>query len=219
MAVKLELLKNIHYFSGLGSTELESIEKYILEEDVQEGTVFLSQGEWSDYLYFVVSGVMKVYKISAYGKEQILNMAHSGESVNDVSTFDGAPSPATMLAMTPVHLYKIRKDDLRNIMMDYPQVAQSALKVMAGRVRRDSTLVEDLSFTQVTGRLAKLLLKHANEETITKLRLTQRDMAAIVGATRESVNKSIRIMEEKGAIRTTRHGIVITNRQILREFE
>jgi len=219
MAVKLELLKNIHYFSGLGSTELESIEKYILEEDVQEGTVFLSQGEWSDYLYFVVSGVMKVYKISAYGKEQILNMAHSGESVNDVSTFDGAPSPATMLAMTPVHLYKIRKDDLRNIMMDYPQVAQSALKVMAGRVRRDSTLVEDLSFTHVTVRLAKLLLKNASEETITRLRLTQRDMAAIVGATRESVNKSIRIMEEKGAIRVTRQGIVITNRQALSEFE
>lgn len=219
MAVELELLKNIYYFSGLGFTELESIKKYILQEDVKEGTVFLSQAELSDYLYFVVSGVVKVYKISVHGKEQILNMAHSGESVNDVSTFDGAPSPATMLAMTPVNLYKIRKDDLRAIMRDYPQVAQNALKVMAGRVRRDSTLVEDLSFIQVTGRLAKLLLKHANEETITKLRLTQRDMAAIVGATRESVNKSIRIMEGKGAIRTTRHGIVIINRQILREFE
>jgi CRP/FNR family transcriptional regulator len=124
-----------------------------------------------------------------------------------------------MLAMTPVNLYKIRKDDLKTVMRDYPQVAQSALRVMAGRVRRDSTLVEDLSFTQVTGRLAKLLLKHTGEETITKLRLTQRDMAAIVGATRESVNKSIRVMEEKGAIRVTRQGIVITNRQALSEFE
>jgi len=219
MAVKLELSQNTRYFSGLGSTELESIKKYILQEDVKEGTVFLFQGERADFLYFVVSGVLKVYKISAHGKEQILNIAHSGESVNDVSTFDGAPSPATMLAMTPVSLYKIRKDDLRNIMRDYPQVAKNALKVMAGRVRRDSTLVEDLSFTNVTGRLAKLLLKHTSEEKITKLRLTQRDMAAIVGATRESVNKSIRIMEEKGAIRVTRRGIVITNRQSLSEFE
>lgn len=212
-------MKNVHYFSSLGSTELESVKTYILQEDVQEGTAFLFQGERSDFLYFVVSGVVKVYKVSTYGKEQTLNIAYSGESVNDVSTFDGAPSPATMLAMTSVILYKIRKDDLRTIMRDYPQVAQNALKVMAGRVRCDSTLVEDLSFTPVTGRLAKLLLKYTGEEEVTSLRLTQRDMAAIVGATRERVNKSIRIMEEKGAIRTTRHGIVIINRQVLSECE
>jgi CRP/FNR family cyclic AMP-dependent transcriptional regulator len=219
MAVKLELLKNIHYFAGLGPAELESIKKYISEEDIKKGTALLFQGERSNFLYFIVSGVLKVYKTSAYGKEQILNIALLGESVNDVSTFDGASCPATMLAMTPVELYKIRSDDLKKVMRDYPKVAQNALKVMAGRVRRDSTLVEDLSFTRVTGRLAKLLLKHTTEETSTKLRLTQRDMAAIVGATRESVNKSIRIMEERGAIRVTRHGIVITNRQALSEFE
>lgn len=219
MAVKLELLKSIHYFSGLGSTELESIKKYVLQKDVKEGTIFLVQGELSDFLYFVVSGAVKVYKISASGKEQALNIAHSGESVNDVSTFDGAPSPATVLAMTPVTLYKIRKDDLTTILRDYPQVAQNALKIMAGRVRRDSTLVEDLSFTPVTGRLAKMLLKYTSEATISQLQLTQQDMAAIVGATRESINKSIRIMEEKGVIRVTRRGIVITNRQALSEFE
>ena len=170
-------------------------------------------------MYFIISGVVNVHKASTEGKEQVMNMAVSGESLNDVSTYNGNPTAANMLAMTPVILYKIKKKDMRVILQKHPQVALNALKVLAERVRRDSSLVRDLSFTQVTGRLAKMLLKYfAGSETDAWPRLTQHDMAAIVGTTREVVNRSLRDMEEKGAIRLERHGIVIIDKDILEKM-
>lgn len=219
MAIELEFLKRVHYLFGLSSAELDSIKKRLSQQTVEKGEVFLCEGDWCDFLYFLVSGVVKVYKTSATsGKEQILHIAVQGESLNDVSTFDGGPNAASMLAMTPVLLYKIRKSDLKLIISRNPQVAMNTIKALANRVRRDSTLVRELSFTQVTGRVAHLLLEHGGEEADGWPRLTQQDMAAMVGTTREVVNRSLRTLEENGAIRLERHGIVILNKQALEDI-
>ena len=219
MAVEVELLKRVHYFSGLSSDELEPIKKFIvLEKTAEKGEIFLIEGDWSDFLYFLISGVVKVYKTSPDGKEQILHIATQGESLNDVSTFDGGPNAASMLAMTPVFLYGIRKDVLETLFRDNLKIALNTIKALANRVRRDSTLVKELSFTHVIGRLANMLLKYSGDETDGWPRLTQQDMAAIVGTTREVVNRSLRTMEENGAIRLERHGIVILNKDALEEM-
>jgi CRP-like cAMP-binding protein len=219
MAIKTKVLSQIHYFAGLSPRELESISKFIsCEKTVEKGEIFLAEDSRSDYMYFVVSGIVKVYKRSVDGKEQILNIASTGESLNDVSTFDGGPSTANMLAMTPVRLYEIRKKDMRVILGGYPKVALNAAKVLAGRVRRDSSLVEELSFDQVLNRLAKWLLRHVAEGAATLPRLTQQDLASMVGTSRVVVNRSLRIMEEKGAIRLERRRIVITDEDILKEL-
>jgi len=218
MAIQSELLKHIHYFSGLSLAELDSTKKLLSPKTAEKGEIFLLEGDWSDFLYFLISGVVKVYKTSADGKEQILHIATRGESLNDVSTFDGGPNAASMLAMTPVLLYIIRKNDLVTLFHDHHQVALNTIKALANRVRRDSTLVKDLSFTHVTGRLAKMLLKYAGAEAHAWPRLTQRDMAAMVGTTREVVNRSLRTLEENGAIRLERHGIVIINKEALEEI-
>ena len=112
MAIEIDILKSINYFAGLSISELESISKYMIEKAVNKGEIILFEGEWSDYLYFLIAGLVKVYKSSSNGKEQILHIAPPGESLNDVSTFDGGTNQASMLAMTPVHLYAIRKEDL-----------------------------------------------------------------------------------------------------------
>jgi len=218
MAIQSELLKHIHYFSGLSLAELDSIKKLLSPKTAEKGEIFLLEGDWSDFLYFLISGVVKVYKTSADGKEQILHIATWGESLNDVSTFDGGPNAASMLAMTPILLYMIKKNDLGTLFHDHPQVALNTIKALANRVRRDSTLVKDLSFTHVTGRLAKMLLQYAGAEAHAWPRLTQRDMAAMVGTTREVVNRSLRTLEENGAIRLERHGIVIINKEALEEI-
>lgn len=216
MAIQSELLQLVHYLSGLSPDELESIKKFIvLEKRIEKGEIFLLEGEWDDYCYFLISGVVKVYKTSANGREQILHIATQGESLNDVSTFDGGPNAASMLAMTPVLLYGVRKSDFVTIFQDNLQVALNTIKALANRVRRDSTLVKELSFSHVTTRLAKLLLEHAGEETDTWPRLTQQDMAAMVGTSREVVNRSLRTLEENGAIRLERHGIIILKKQAL----
>jgi len=218
MAIHLEALKLTAYFSDCSFAELDSIKKFILEETVEKGGIFLLEGGRSDFLYFLISGVVKVYKTSADGKEQIFHIARPGDSLNDVSIFDCGPNAASMLAMTPVVLYKISKGDLEVVLREHPQVALNGIKTLASRVRRDLLLIEDLSFIQVTARLAKVLLKLVGEATDGGPRLTQQDMAAIVGTTREVVNRSLRTMEEKGAIRLERKGVVITNKKALEEI-
>jgi CRP/FNR family cyclic AMP-dependent transcriptional regulator len=219
MAIELELLKSINYFTGLDNDELESIQKYITEKTVNKGEIFLFEGEWSDYLYFLIGGLVKVYKTSQSGREQILHIAPPGESINDVSTFDGGTNQASLVAMTPVHLYAIRKEDLKTILEEHPRIYINILKALAYRIRRDSNLVEELSSTQVMGRLAKLLLgKYAGEEATVGLWLTQQDMASMIGTCREVVNRSLKVMEEKGAIRLGRHRVVVLNKDILADM-
>ncbi len=219
MAVEIESLKAVNYFAGLELSELESIKPYISEKTVEKGEIFLFEGEWSEYLYFLIGGLVKVYKTSSNGKEQILHIAPPGESLNDVSTFDGGSNQASMVAMTPVHLYAIRKEDLKTILEAHHRIYLNILKALAYRIRRDSNLVEELSSTQVMARLAKLLLgKYAGEEATVGLWLTQQDMASMIGTCREVVNRSLKIMEEKGAIRLRRHRVIVLDRSTLSEM-
>jgi CRP/FNR family transcriptional regulator, cyclic AMP receptor protein len=216
MAVDKEILKTISYFTDLDDAYLERIKGFMLERKVDKGAIILSEGEWSDYLYFVVSGLVKVYKTSIGGKEQILHIAPPGDSLNDVSTFDGGPSTASMLTMTPVHYYAIRKEDLRGAFGDPPRVWLNVVKSLANRIRRDAKLVEELSTTQTLARLAKLLLgRYAGEEATTGLMLNQQDMADLIGASREVVNRALKTMEDKGAITLHRHRVVVADRNIL----
>jgi CRP/FNR family transcriptional regulator len=216
MVVNLKVLARIGYFSGLGPEEIEAVKRYIaFEKRIDKGKALLYEGEHSDYVYFIASGVVKVYKRSANGKEQILNIAAPGESLNDVSTFDGGESAMDMLAMTPVHLYAIRKEDMKALFVKYPKVALNVAATLAGKVRRDSSLVEVLSFDQVISRLARLILKQSTSGEGQLPLFTQNDLAAMVGTSRVVVNRSLRTMEEKGAIRLERRRIVITDEQAL----
>jgi CRP/FNR family transcriptional regulator, cyclic AMP receptor protein len=216
MAVELDQLKTINYFAGLTISQISSIQKYIIEKAVNKGEIFLFEGDWSDILYFLMGGLVKVYKTSQNGKEQILHIAPPGESLNDVSTFDGGPNQASMVAMTPVQLYGVRKEDLQIILQEHPRIYVNITKALAYRIRRDSNLVEALSSTLVMGRLAKLLMgKYAGEEATVGLWLTQKDMASMIGTCREVVNRSLKIMEEKGAIRLGRHRVIVLDKDIL----
>ncbi len=216
MAIEIESLKSVNYFSGLDTIELGSIVSYMTEKKADKGELFLLEGEWSDFLYFLIGGLVKVYKTSSNGKEQILHIAPPGESLNDVSTFDGGTNQASMLALTPVHMYGVRKDDLITILQEHPRIYINILKALAYRIRRDSNLVGELSSSQAMSRLAKLLLgKYAGEEATVGLWLTQQDMANMIGTCREVVNRSLKVMEDTGAIRLGRHRVIVINKEIL----
>ena len=218
MAIQVEFLKSIPYFPGLSPAELDFIRKLVFEKTAARGEVILIEGEPAETLYFVASGAVKVFKTSAEGKEQILNIVRPGESFNDVPIFDGGLNPASAQAMGPVVLYGIRKNDLKVILRDHPQVAMNIIKVLAERVRQLVSLVEDLSFRHVIGRVAKILLEQAGDGTGSKPRLTQQEMAVMAGTAREVVGRSLKALEEGGAIRLERHRIVITDRAALKEL-
>jgi CRP-like cAMP-binding protein len=217
MAVSLKILARMHYFKGLTPAEIREVrERISFEKKVEKGEMLLSEGDTAEFMYFVVSGAVKVFKKSANGKEQILNIATSGDSLNDVSTFDGGSSAASMLAMTPVRLYAVKIKDMERLFRENPKVARNVAGVLASRVRRDSSLVEVLSFGHVMSRLAGLILKQAAAIGGNRLpHFTQQDLAAMVGTSRVVVNRSLRTMEERGAIRLERRHIVITDEAVL----
>lgn len=216
--VTVEFLKSIPYFSGLSPAELDSIRRLLFEKRAERGEIILVEDEIAEALFFVVSGAVKIFKTSAEGKEQILNIVRPGESFNDAPVFDGGPNPASAQAMGPVILYGLRKRDIEAILRDYPQTGLNVIKVLATRVRQLVSLVEDLSFRHAIGRVAKILLEHTGDETAAKPRLTQQDMAAMAGTVREVVARSLKAMEEEGAIRLEHHRIVIKDKKSLKEI-
>ena len=218
MTIPLDFLKRIPYFDGFQDRELESIKGLFFEKTAERGELLALEGEPAEELYFVASGVVKILKTSLEGKEQILSIVRPGESFNDVPIFDGGTNPASAQSMGPVVLYGIRKADLEATIAQHPQLALNVSKVLASRVRNLVSLIEDLSFKQVIGRVAKILLENSDNRSDPKPHLTQQEMAAMAGTAREVVGRSLKALEEKGAIRLERHRIVIKDREALNQI-
>jgi CRP-like cAMP-binding protein len=218
MTVQLDLLKRIPYFSGIGLADLESIKKSVFERSADRAETVVFEGEPASSLYFVASGAVRVFKTSAEGKEQVLGIVRPEESFNDVPIFDGGLNPASARAMGPVLLYGIKRNDVEAILRDYPQIALNVTKVLAKRVRQLVSLVEDLSFRHVISRVAKILFEQISGETDRAPRLTQQEMAGMAGTAREVVGRSLKALEEQGAIKLDRHRIVITDKEALQKI-
>lgn len=212
-----EFLASIPYFKGLGESGISSISRYVYEKKAGRGEILLDEGDVADALYFVAQGVVKVFKTSADGKEQILRIIRPGESFNDVPVLNGGVSLTSASAMGPVTLYAIKKADLEKVMRESPQIAFNIIDVLSQRVVELISLVEDLSFRHVTGRVAKMLLEYAGDKTGERPRLTQQEMAAMIGTAREMVGRSLKNLESDGVIRMERNRIIITDQKALRE--
>ena len=219
MAIQVELIKSIPYFSGLSPAELDSLKGLIFETTAERGEFILLESEPADALYFVVSGVMKVFKTSADGREQILQIVRPGESFNDAPVFDGGPNPASAQAMGPVVLYGINNSDMGAILRTHPQVALNVIRVLSQKLRHLVSLVEELSFKHVTARLAKILLEYAGDGVgSAKPRLTQQEMAAMAGTAREMIGRSLKELEVEKIIRLDHHRIVVTDKEALKKW-
>jgi CRP/FNR family transcriptional regulator len=219
MAIQAEFIKSIPYFSGLSPAQLDSLKGLIFETAAERGKFILLETEPADALYIVFSGVVKVFKTSADGREQILQIVRPGESFNDAPVFDGGPNPASAQAMGPVVLYGIKNSDMGTMLRTHPQVALNIIRVLSQKLRHLVSLVEDLSFRHVTARLAKILLEYAGDGVgRAKPRLTQQEMAAMAGTAREMIGRSLKELEDEGIIRLDHHRIVVTDKEALRKW-
>jgi CRP/FNR family transcriptional regulator len=217
MAVTLEALQAIPYFSGVEVKELESLKQALFEKAVPRGEIVLVEGEKSNLVYFVVSGVVKLFKTSPDGKEQIIYLVRPYESFNEIPVFEAGLALASAQAMTPVVLYAMEKDDLKSAVAEHPSLAKNIIQVLAQRSEQLLSLVEDLSFRRVTSRVAKILLENLSERERSPRRLTQQEMAAMAGTAREMIGRSLKVLEEEGKIRLDRNRIVITDKEALKE--
>ena len=218
MVVPFELLKTIPYFAGFSPDRLESLRDFLFEKKVEKGEIILFEGEPAEALFFVASGAVKIYKTSSDGKEQILNIVRPGDSFNDVPLFDNDTNPASAQAMTPVLLYGINRQQMGAILRKYPDIAMNTIRILAQKVRQLLSLVEDLSFRNVRGRVAKILLEYGADHSEPRPRLTQQEIAAMAGTAREVVGRSLKSLEGDGIIRLESRRVVISNKEALRRL-
>ena len=220
MPIDIAYLKTACYFRNLPPDSLAAISKHVLEKRAATNEIILWEGEKSDLLYFVISGLVKLFATSPDGREFVVRLAYGGDSANDDAVFSGGPNLLSAMSMSPVLLYGLHKKDLDAILRLYPAVGDRVTQVFAERQRYLVQLSTELVFKNVTGRLARLLLEQ--EQLMNgegkDLRITQREMASMVGTVREIVSRSLKEMELRKAVALEHNQIVIKNRQVLQEL-
>ncbi len=212
-------LHSVPYFSALGPEEIRRIAKKTFERSFTKGEVLFLEGEHCSGLYVVKTGRIRIFKSSPEGREQVLLTAGAGTTFNDVPVFDGGPNPASASALETSIVYIIPRETLLSLVADCP-VAQSIIELFAARLRHLTTVVEDLSFRSVISRLAKMLLDLAVAEGRQSPvpRLTQDEMAAIVGSVRDVVGRALRTLEKTNAIKIEGQRILVIAPEKLREM-
>jgi CRP/FNR family transcriptional regulator len=215
MTITIDDLGKLRYFAGLETSRLAAFTQLFSKKSFIKGQIIVSEGDDQRNLHFVNSGVIKVFKTSSEGKEQIIKIVRPGESFNDITVFGSGNSPYSAQALGNTSIYWIHRNDLMPIMEKNWKIAQNALETLGEQQRLLLTLVEDLSFKNVTGRVAKILLQNANPGPEGYQRLTQYEMAAMAGTAREVVGRSLKSLEENGTISLERHRIIIKDKEYL----
>lgn len=210
-------LESLPYFSNLSSEQIERIKEGGVELSFPKSEIVFIEGEPCQGLYVVKSGQFRIFKSSPEGREQVLLIARPGDIFNDVPVFDGGPNPASGSALEDSTAYLIPKERMLSLVADCPATL-NVIRQFATRLRHMTVLVEDLSFRSVVGRLAKALLDLAVVEggPSPVRRLTQDEMAAMIGTVRDVVGRALRTLEKKGAIKMEGQRILIVDPKILR---
>jgi CRP/FNR family transcriptional regulator len=219
MSIGIENISRLGYFKEVAADRLSSLAQLFGQRSFSKGQTVISEGDSEQNLYFVGAGVVKIFKTSAEGKEQIIKIIRPGESFNDIAVFSSGPSPYSAQALgTSTTIYLIHKNDLRLFMEKNWKVVQNALEALAGQSRLLLDLIEDLSFKNVMGRVAKILMENSQHGAEGFQKLTQYEMAAMAGTAREVVGRSLKSLEDTGAVRLERHKIVIVNKDLLNQL-
>ena len=214
-----DFLRSFPYFSALGPEEIRRIAKKTSERSLARGEVLFLEGAPNSGLYLVKSGRIRIFKSSPEGREQVLLTAGAGATFNDVPVFDGGPNPASASALEPSIVYIVPGETLLALVADCP-AARSIIELFAARLRHLTTVVEDLSFRSVVSRLAKMLLDSAvaEEGQSPVPRLTQDEMATIIGSVRDVVGRALRTLQKTNAIKIEGQRILVTDPEKLRRI-
>lgn len=217
---RLTALHNCPYFSGLNESTLIELASGMHLAHFSRGETVFWQDEAGAGLHIIRHGSIKLIKISPQGREYIVNIIEDGATFNEVSVFDGQKNPINVVAIDETDIWVIDPQLIRSILASHPEMSQAVILNLAYNLRKMVGILEELSFLQVTHRLARLLAKMTPEQLAgeTGTRLTQHQLAARLGTVREVVARSLRELEHCGAIRVNQRQIVILDRALLQEW-
>ncbi|MBE3560946.1 MAG: Crp/Fnr family transcriptional regulator [Ktedonobacteraceae bacterium] len=212
----LSYLKQVDIFAHLNNDEARELMAVIKRRTFRSGEVIFHRDDPGQVLYIIKEGKVKISLMSPDGQEIALVVLGKGECFGELALLDAEPRSADVIALEKVECYSLQRADFHKAIMKNPKIAIRVLEVLSRRLRKTNNQVEDLIFLDVFGRIAKKLLELADEHgvrvdngTLIDVRLTQQELASMVGASRESVNKVMGYFTEKKYISTDRHRITI----------
>src|SRR5580704_16206095 len=200
-----EALRRTALFEALDEDGTRELRQTMSQLKLHRGERLFDEGDGGDSLYVVLDGKMKLTRAAADGRENLLSVIGPAEMFGELSLFDPRPRTSTASAVTDATLAALAHDTLRSWLLERPDVSMHMLQALARRLRRANDVVADLVFTDVPGRVAKNLLDLAarfGEQERDGLHvhhdLTQEELAQLVGASRETVNKALADFAARG---------------------
>src|SRR6266851_9908222 len=189
-------LKQVSLFANLADEDLHELMAAAKRRAFRSGEVIFHRDDPGQVLYMIKDGKVKICIISPDGQEISLAVLGKGEYFGEFALYDGLPRSADAIALEKVECYTLQRSDFQSAIMKNPKIAIQVLEGLSKRLRSTDQMVEDLIFLDVYGRVAKKLLELSDTHGVKvedgvriDVRLTQQELASMVGASRESVNK------------------------------
>ena len=211
-----EVLAQSGLFQGLSEDAVDPVASRLEMITLPRGRAVFNEGEPGDSLYIVMAGKIKLSRRAPDGRENVLAVMGPSDQFGELSVFDPGPRTATATAVTDVRLARMAQSLVRPWIEAHPEIGEQLLRVLARRLRRTNDSVADLIFTDVPGRVAKALLdlsnrfgRPAEDGILVAHDLTQEELAQLVGASRETVNKALADFAGRGWIKLEARAVVL----------
>src|SRR5215468_9192450 len=211
-ADRRELLQNNYLFSKLSPKHIERLTACVVGKSVARATGIFAKGDPGSSLFAICRGTVKISTPTIDGHDAVFNMIGKGDIFGEIALLDGRPRTADAIAITDCELFVIERRDFLPLVREEPDIALKLIEILCGRLRQTTEQAENLMFLHLPGRLAKTLLRLSDGGGLAcerKVAVTQKDLGNIIGMSRESTNRQLRIWEEQEWVRLERGGIVI----------
>jgi CRP-like cAMP-binding protein len=213
----------IPYFSGIADCDLGRIDEAARHHTFQAGATIFNEGEACAGFQVVVDGLVRIYRMNAEGRLHTLSLLRPISTFNEVAAVDGGANPFNAVAVTNAAVLVISHERLLKLMSAEPSLLSNTVQALAHLNREYIERLEDMTFRSIPSRLAKLFLHettYADQISETPTQLTQEEMAAILGTTREVVGRALRGLLNAGLLeKRGRHVYVVDRRGLERLAE
>jgi len=207
-----DILSGIPSFSGLSEKQIEELQEIVVNRHFNKGQLLFSEGDNGDGFYVVISGLVKIFKVSTEGKEHIMRVVGPGEPFGQVAVYGGRSFPESAQTMVKSRLLFFPRTAFVEIITKNPSLALNMLAVLSMRLREFTVHVENLALKEVPGRLAAYLIYLSDEQgendSVT-LGISKGQLASLLSTTPETLSRILAQMAAKNLIDVMRRDITI----------
>lgn len=216
-----KFLANQFLFESLSRDQIKLIAEAASIRTLKKGEHLFSELQPASAFFIVVSGSVKIYKLSAQGGEQILHVQYPGDLVAEAVIFDFETYPAFCAALEDTVLLRFGKEDFLTILRHFPEITFKIMRAYSRRLRVLVAKIEELSFHDVKSRLASYLINHyerRENRCVISLPISKKDLAASLGTIPETLSRTLNFMKREGIIAEEKNEIVILSLKKLKQM-